>query len=92
MKFNHIHVHDDSEPMLTVEWKTCQLTAEGFTEYSVNKTAEETISEIVDDEFDNESVRISTDNASLIYSTVDEDERIIYTYDCKIVRVATTRY
>jgi len=92
MKFNHVHVQDDSEPMLSVEWKNCQLTSEGPSEYNVNRVAEETISEIVDDEFDNESVRISTDNASLIYSTVDEDERVIYTYDCKIVRVATTRY
>lgn len=91
MKFNHVHVQDDSEPMLTVEWKNC-LTSDKPTDYNVNKVAEETIDEIVDDEFDNESVRISTDNASLIYSTVDEDERIIYTYDCKIVRVATTRY
>jgi len=91
MKFHHVHVQDESEPMLTVEWKSC-LTSDGSPDYNVTKVAEETISEIVDDEFDNESVRISTDNASLIYSTVDEDERIIYTYDCKIVRMAATRY
>lgn len=92
MKFNHVHVQDDSEPMVTVEWKNCQLVAGGFTEYSVNKVAELTIKEILDDEFDNESVRISTDNASLIYSHADEDERVIYTYDCKIVRTAVARY